>query len=108
MQYQTLRSVSDNHVFVVCYDGRFDELPDHVRHRAHGRECIAARLRSSRLTTVGHSLETATRSLNPGSRCSSRRPSAGTALRPSLPMQAAGLLRIFASAPHFDPKPLAS
>jgi hypothetical protein len=33
MQYQTLCSVSDNHLFVVCYDGRFDELPDHVRHR---------------------------------------------------------------------------
>jgi len=33
MQYQTLRSVSDNHVFVICYDGRFDELPDHVRHQ---------------------------------------------------------------------------
>jgi len=31
-----------------------------------------------------------------------------SALRPSLPMQAAGLPRIFASAPHFDPKPLAS
>ena len=31
VQYQTLRSVSDNHVFVICYDGRFDELPDHVR-----------------------------------------------------------------------------
>jgi hypothetical protein len=33
MQYQTLRSVSDSHVFVVCYDGRFDELPAHVRHQ---------------------------------------------------------------------------
>jgi len=33
MQYQTLRSFSDNHVFVICYDGRFDELPDHVRHQ---------------------------------------------------------------------------
>ena len=33
MQYQTLRSVSDKHVFVVYYDGRFDELPDHVRHQ---------------------------------------------------------------------------
>jgi hypothetical protein len=33
MQYQTLRSLSDNHLFVVCYDGRFDELPDHVRHQ---------------------------------------------------------------------------
>jgi hypothetical protein len=32
MQYQTVRSVSDNHVFVICYDGRFDELPDHIRH----------------------------------------------------------------------------
>ncbi len=31
VQYQTLRSVSDNHVFVICYDGRFDELPHHVR-----------------------------------------------------------------------------
>ena len=31
MQYQTLRSVSDNHVFVICYDGRWEELPDHVR-----------------------------------------------------------------------------
>ncbi len=31
VQYQTLRSVSDNHVFVICYDGRFDELPEHVR-----------------------------------------------------------------------------
>ena len=33
MQYQTLRSVSDHHVFVICYDGRFNELPDHVRHQ---------------------------------------------------------------------------
>jgi len=33
MQYQTLRSVSHNHLFVVCYDGRFDELPDHIRHQ---------------------------------------------------------------------------
>jgi hypothetical protein len=33
VQYQTLRSVSDNHVFVVCPDGRFDELPDHIRHQ---------------------------------------------------------------------------
>jgi hypothetical protein len=33
VQYQTLRSVSANHVFVICYDGRFDELPDHVRHQ---------------------------------------------------------------------------
>ena len=32
MQYQTLRSVTDNHVFVVCQDGRFYELvPDDVR-----------------------------------------------------------------------------
>ena len=33
MHYQTLRSVSDNHVFVVCRDGEFYSLPDHVRHR---------------------------------------------------------------------------
>jgi hypothetical protein len=33
MQYQTLRSVSDNHLFIVCRDGEFYSLPDHVRHR---------------------------------------------------------------------------
>jgi hypothetical protein len=33
MQYQTLRSVSDSHIFVICYDGRFNEVPDHVRHQ---------------------------------------------------------------------------
>ncbi len=32
MQYQTLRSVSDHHVFVVCRDGSFYELvPGDVR-----------------------------------------------------------------------------
>ena len=32
MQYQTLRSVSDHHVFVVCHDGRFYEIvPEDVR-----------------------------------------------------------------------------
>ncbi len=31
-QYQTLRSVADHHVFVVCRDGTFYELvPDDVR-----------------------------------------------------------------------------
>jgi hypothetical protein len=29
--YQTLRSVSDNHVFVVCLEGKYVSLPDHVR-----------------------------------------------------------------------------
>jgi len=33
MQYQTLRSVSDNHLFVVCRDREFYSLPDPVRHR---------------------------------------------------------------------------
>jgi hypothetical protein len=33
MQYQVLRSVSDTHVIVICRDGGFYELPDHVRHR---------------------------------------------------------------------------
>ncbi len=33
MLYQTLRSVSDHHNFVVCRDGEFYSLPDHVRHR---------------------------------------------------------------------------
>jgi hypothetical protein len=34
MRYQTLRSVSDNHVFVVCRDGTFYELvPEEVRHQ---------------------------------------------------------------------------
>jgi hypothetical protein len=31
--YQALRSVSDNHVIVICRDGCFYELPDHVRHQ---------------------------------------------------------------------------
>ena len=32
MQYQTFRSVSDQHVFVVCYDGTFYErVPQDVR-----------------------------------------------------------------------------
>jgi hypothetical protein len=32
VQYQTFRSVSDNHVFVVCYDGKFYEnVPEGVR-----------------------------------------------------------------------------
>ncbi len=33
MHYQTLPSVSDNHLFVVCRDGEFYSLPEHVRHR---------------------------------------------------------------------------
>ncbi len=34
MHYQTLRSVSDLHLFVVCRDGEFYEsVPDHVRHQ---------------------------------------------------------------------------
>jgi hypothetical protein len=33
-EYQTLRSVSDNHVFVICRDGRFyEDLPLDVRRR---------------------------------------------------------------------------
>ena len=32
MQYQTLRSVSDHHVFVLCHDGKFYEtVPEEVR-----------------------------------------------------------------------------
>ena len=31
--YQALRSVSDNHVFVICRHGEFYSLPDHVRHQ---------------------------------------------------------------------------
>ena len=33
VQYQTLRSISDNHIFVICYDSRFDELPNHLHHQ---------------------------------------------------------------------------
>ena len=32
-QYQVLRSVSDNHLFVVCRDGGFYGLPEDVRKR---------------------------------------------------------------------------
>jgi hypothetical protein len=31
--YQTLRSVSDHHLFVVCHDGEFYSLPEDVRKR---------------------------------------------------------------------------
>ena len=31
--YQCLRSVSDNHVHVICHDGEFDQLPDYIRHQ---------------------------------------------------------------------------
>ena len=34
VRYQALRSVSDNHLFVVCRDGEFyTSIPDHVRHK---------------------------------------------------------------------------
>jgi hypothetical protein len=32
-EYQTLRSVSDNHVIVICRDGEFEKLPDEIRHQ---------------------------------------------------------------------------
>ena len=32
-QYQTLRSVADNHLFVVCRDGEFYSLPEVLRKR---------------------------------------------------------------------------
>ena len=33
MRYQTLRSVSDNQVHVICRDGEFESLPDAIRHQ---------------------------------------------------------------------------
>ena len=33
MQYLIFRSVSDNHVFVVCHDGEFYSPPEAVRRR---------------------------------------------------------------------------
>jgi len=29
--YQSLRSVSDNHVHLICLEGEFEHLPDYVR-----------------------------------------------------------------------------
>ena len=38
MQYQTLRSVSDHHVFVVCRDGTFYErVPADIRKQGPGQ-----------------------------------------------------------------------
>ena len=38
MKYQTLRSVSDHHVFVLCHDGMFYErVPDDVRRLGHSQ-----------------------------------------------------------------------
>jgi hypothetical protein len=55
--YQTLRSVSDHHVFVVCRDGTFYELvPQRFGSRARGRACTAERSRSSSLSTAWRSL----------------------------------------------------
>jgi hypothetical protein len=53
MQYQTLRSVSDNHVFVICYDGSLTSCPITSAIRVHGRECGAGRSTSSRRTAAG-------------------------------------------------------
>ncbi len=39
--YQALRSVSDNHVFVVCRDGGFYDMT--CATEGHGRGCSAAR-----------------------------------------------------------------
>ena len=48
MQYRTLRSVSDVHIFVLCHDGKFYDLDPHKSAtRARGRACTAARSRSS-------------------------------------------------------------
>jgi len=30
-QYKNLRSVSDHHLFVVCRDGEFEQLPEYIR-----------------------------------------------------------------------------
>ena len=56
-RYQTLRSVSDHHVFVICYGGRFYELPDHVRDQG---PCASRRDRQAG-GPVEHSLETGLR-----------------------------------------------
>jgi hypothetical protein len=32
-QYQTFRSLSDNHVHLICLDGEFEKLPDDIRHQ---------------------------------------------------------------------------
>ena len=51
--YQTLRSVSDHHVFVLCRDGTFYELvPDDVRKQGLGRACTGARSRGSSQNTA--------------------------------------------------------
>jgi hypothetical protein len=31
MHYQTLRSVCDHRVFLICHDGEFYDLPEHIR-----------------------------------------------------------------------------
>jgi hypothetical protein len=37
-RYQTLRSISDNHVHLICgADEAFADLPDHVRHQGPWR-----------------------------------------------------------------------
>jgi len=73
MQYQTLRSVNDNHVFAAATTAGLKSCPIMSAIKAHGRRCIAGRSTSSRQTTAGRSHATATHSWRPISRCSSRR-----------------------------------
>ena len=61
MQYQTLRSVTDNHVFVICYEAGLRSCPIMSAIKAHGRQCIAGRSRSSRQTTAARTRRLRTR-----------------------------------------------
>ena len=56
MRYQTFRSVSDHHMFVVCRDGTFYALvPETCASRSRGRACSVGRSRNSRHTNAGRS-----------------------------------------------------
>ena len=61
--YQTFRSVSDQHVFVVCHDGSFYEcVPEAVRKQGPWQGQHRGEVETSSPSTAWRSRETTTRS----------------------------------------------
>jgi hypothetical protein len=76
MQYQTFRSVSDTHVFVVCRDGTFyDRVPGDVRRQGpwQGMQGEIERLKA-RVSPGARSRPLCGGACGANARCSSRKP----------------------------------
>jgi hypothetical protein len=70
MQYQTLRSVSDNHVFVLCHDGGFYEIPQAIRKQGPWQGMQRGEIDEPSPSTAWRSLKTAMLSCSASTRCS--------------------------------------